>query len=195
MSEPRSDEALMQAYYNGDDDAFGILYERCFLTLAAHARKALPAGFPGKEQEAEDCAADGLLKAMMTKHRPSSRWDPQQGKVATWLKTIVFNQAMDRLRRKSAKPATDLGSDDQNALEHLAVDHRDVSAMEAAETEQELQAMWEQVDELPAELRQIVNLKHRQGLKHQEIAERLGSSRSTITRRLQQAKRLIAGKL
>jgi RNA polymerase sigma factor (sigma-70 family) len=184
-----SNEQLLMAYYNGDDDAFGQLFTRQISNLTLHARQCLPNHFAGKAQSAEYIASECLIKAMATKNRPAARWQPERGAAAKWLRAMVRNQAVDMIRKqqREATLASDVTDSEESFLDSMVPDHREASAKAAVDHEQHLGLLWEMVAQLPDELAEFVTLKYRDGLKHKEIASRLGCSPPTVSRRLEKA--------
>ena len=111
------------------------------------------------------------------------------------MRAIVRNHCRDLLRRKPnhAVAISDLRSvsEDGRAEQTPAVaDHRVESEAEAVATENQRRQMWDAIERLPAELRQIMHMKAN-GLAHKEIAKVMGHSSPTITRRVKDAKRQI----
>jgi RNA polymerase sigma-70 factor, ECF subfamily len=92
----------------GDPDAFGELFRRHRDRLWAVAIRTL-----GDPEEAADALQDAMIAAF--RRADSFRGDSA---VTTWLHRIVVNAALDRMRRRSARPTT--GTDDETALDALA---------------------------------------------------------------------------
>jgi RNA polymerase sigma-70 factor, ECF subfamily len=94
-------------HVDGDPDAFGQLFKRHKDRLWAVAIRTL-----GDPEEAADALQDAMISAF--RRAGSFRGDSA---VTTWLHRIVVNAALDRMRRKSARPTA--GGDEQ-VLESLA---------------------------------------------------------------------------
>jgi hypothetical protein len=87
-----TDEQLMAAYYECDNQAFRELDDRMRFWLGAMAFAMLRAvGNPrvGKEKKAEELAHETLLVASESKYQPAARWSQQLGLVRDWLKDIL----------------------------------------------------------------------------------------------------------
>jgi RNA polymerase sigma-70 factor (ECF subfamily) len=113
-SQPRDEEVtpdavLLQRHVDGDTDAFGQLFARHRDRLWAVAIRTL-----GDPEEAADALQDAMIAAF--RRAASFRGDSA---VTTWLHRIVVNAALDRMRRRAARPTT-AGQDDE-ALDALAV--------------------------------------------------------------------------
>ncbi len=104
-----SDAELLQRHVEGDPAAFGLLFERHRDRLWAVAIRTL-----GDPEEAADALQDAMIAAF--RRAASFRGDSA---VTTWLHRIVVNAALDRIRRRAARPTT-AGQDDE-ALDALAV--------------------------------------------------------------------------
>ncbi len=102
------DADLLKMHVAGDPEAFGILFRRHRERLWAVAIRTL-----GDPEEAADALQDAMISAF--RRADSFRGDSA---VTTWLHRIVVNAALDRMRRKAARP-TASGSDEQ-VLDSLA---------------------------------------------------------------------------
>jgi len=103
------DAVLLQRHVDGDTEAFGQLFARHRDRLWAVAIRTL-----GDPEEAADALQDAMIAAF--RRAASFRGDSA---VTTWLHRIVVNAALDRMRRRAARPTT-AGQDDE-ALDALAV--------------------------------------------------------------------------
>jgi RNA polymerase sigma-70 factor (ECF subfamily) len=103
-----TDADLLCWHVAGDGDAFGRLFRRHRDRLWAVAIRTL-----GDPEEAADALQDAMISAF--RRAATFRGDSA---VTTWLHRIVVNAALDRLRRKSARPT--LTSGDEGVLHGLA---------------------------------------------------------------------------
>ena len=103
-----TDADLLSRHVGGDPDAFGLLFGRHRDRLWAVAIRTL-----GDPEE----AADALQDAMISAFRRAATFRGGSA-VTTWLYRIVVNAALDRLRRKSARPEATSG--DEGMLDGLA---------------------------------------------------------------------------
>jgi RNA polymerase sigma-70 factor, ECF subfamily len=94
-------------HVDGDPEAFGQLFRRHKDRLWAVAIRTL-----GDPEEAADALQDAMISAF--RRAGSFRGDSA---VTTWLHRIVVNAALDRLRRRAARPTA--GGDEQ-LLDSLA---------------------------------------------------------------------------
>jgi RNA polymerase sigma-70 factor, ECF subfamily len=103
-----SDAELLRRHVAGDPDAFGVLFERHRDRLWAVAIRTL-----GDPEEAADALQDAMIAAF--RRAGSFRGDSA---VTTWLHRIVVNAALDRMRRRAARPTA--STPDELALDALA---------------------------------------------------------------------------
>jgi RNA polymerase sigma-70 factor, ECF subfamily len=106
----------------GDPEAFGTLFLRHRDRLWAVAVRTL-----SDPEEAADALQDAMISAF--RRAESFRGDSA---VTTWLHRIVINACLDRLRRKSARPAAD--GADERVLDALALGHAAPDPSAASDT-------------------------------------------------------------
>jgi RNA polymerase sigma-70 factor (ECF subfamily) len=102
------DKELLSRHAQGDPHAFAELVHRHRDRMWAVALRTL-----GDPEEASDALQDAFLSAF----RAAGRFRGDAA-VTTWLHRIVVNACLDRLRRKTLRPAVSMGDDD--ALDSLA---------------------------------------------------------------------------
>jgi RNA polymerase sigma-70 factor (ECF subfamily) len=102
------DKELLARHVQGDPHAFGEIVQRHRDRMWAVALRTL--GDP-------DEAADALQDAFLSAFRAAGRFRGDAA-VTTWLHRIVVNACLDRLRRKTLRPAVSMGDDE--ALDSLA---------------------------------------------------------------------------
>jgi RNA polymerase sigma-70 factor (ECF subfamily) len=102
------DKELLARHVQGDPHAFGEIVQRHRDRMWAVALRTL--GDP-------DEAADALQDAFLSAFRAAGRFRGEAA-VTTWLHRIVVNACLDRLRRKTLRPAVSMGDDE--ALDSLA---------------------------------------------------------------------------
>lgn len=102
-----------------------------------------------------------------------------------WLRQLTRNRAHDALRRAAPRSL----ALSEELLERIADPRPDAgSALAAAETEQALQAAF---DELPDESREVIALFYREGRSAGQLALLLGLSEPAVRKRLQRARELL----
>ncbi|OLT29907.1 RNA polymerase sigma factor SigM [Actinomadura sp. CNU-125] len=95
------DKELLARHAQGDPHAFSVLVQRHRDRMWAVALRTV-----GDPEEAADALQDACLSAF----RAAGRFRGDAA-VTTWLHRIVVNACLDRIRRKSVRPATPMGDD------------------------------------------------------------------------------------
>jgi RNA polymerase sigma-70 factor, ECF subfamily len=171
------DEALVARMAAGDEQALGVLYDRCVTTIHTLAYHLL-----GDADEAEDTVEETFWQAW----RESARYEASRGAVSTWLSTIARSRALDRQRarrRRAEEPLTSIASPSPPEGIHATSaspgddPHRDA---EAAERQRDVA---EALTHLPAEQREVIELAYFGGLSHSEIAARTALPLGTVKTR------------
>jgi len=163
----QSDEALMQAYANGDPEAFDRLYARHRGPLYRYVLHRV--GDAATANDLYQGAWEKIIRARRS-YRPSAPF-------RAWMFRIAHNHVMDHFR--SAKPETDLPAD------HL---ESPGAGPEQQNSEAERNAVLERaVAMLPAEQREAILLRLEGGFDLQAIADITGVNRETAKSRLRYA--------
>lgn len=95
------DKELLRRHAGGDPDAFSELVHRHRDRMWAVALRTL-----GDPEE----AADALQEAFLSAYRAAGRFRGDAA-VTTWLHRIVVNACLDRVRRRTIRPAVPIGDD------------------------------------------------------------------------------------
>lgn len=191
-----TNEELMDSFYQGIPEAFGVLAERLGPSLISHALSRLPLHLAGRHQLAEDFVQQSFIKVMVTQDRQSIRWQPSRGKVSTWIGTILRNTVTSYLRTRQSKMmvSSDLlleqTGKNPDRPENRIVDHR-LHAERTCSEKERCCARWrDSIKTLPKAEESMVQMQL-QGKSHREISRRLGIARSTVTYRINNAHALL----
>jgi RNA polymerase sigma factor (sigma-70 family) len=180
-------QVLLDRLREGDTSARKELLERMYNRLALLARRILHESFPRLEHlhSTHSVLNEGLMRLV-------AAWrDYQPEKVADMLRFAALQMRrwlLDQARcprgRGREVPAADVGrvDSDSGSLPVEPIDSSDDPAVLAMWTE-----FHEEVDRLPEELRQVVDLCWYDGLSQQDAAAILGVSQPTVSRRLGRA--------
>jgi RNA polymerase sigma-70 factor (ECF subfamily) len=129
------------------------------------------------QAEAEEVTQDVFLQVWIK----AATYDSAQGRVLTWFSSIARHRAIDRLRRRQARPeGHSIGWEDcceDLSEEHTAVEPGLVSS-------QQRQAVHSALLQLPEEQREALALAYFQGLSQQEIANHLKQPLGTVKTRI-----------
>lgn len=155
-----TDEDLMVAYQNGDQQAFLKLYQRYSGKVYGYLRSRL------SNRE----AVDDLFQATYLKlHKARRQYNPVYP-FAPWLFTICRTAMIDGLRKEAAK--RDVPVDSFDGLEP-AMDH--TASAEGSEIP---------IDALTEAQRELIGLRFKKGLSFNEISEQLNISAQTARKRV-----------
>lgn len=168
-----TDEILWQASRNGDEQAFGVLYERYARKIYNYLFRRL-----ADWSEAEDLTAVVFLEAF----RRRSDATIVEGRLLPWLYGIATNVL--RSRRRAQWRHRDLLA--QLTHERRAEPASDVvSRVEAAE---QMRASLERIRKLPRPQQDVVALCLLSGLSYEDAATALGVPVGTVRSRLSRAR-------
>jgi RNA polymerase sigma-70 factor (ECF subfamily) len=163
----RSDEDLLRAAGGGDARSFRALVERYSGELYGYFRR----------RAGEEAAEDLLQETLIRLHRAAPRFVPQST-FRTFLYTIARNLALNHLRDR--RPSADLDSRPAPAA-------RGPSPSESIESDERARTVRRAVEGLSDALRDVVLLRHYQGLSFREIAAILEIPDGTAMRRMADA--------
>lgn len=168
-----SDSALLMLRSSeGDRSAFDKLARDYADMIIAIAYRLL-----GSHEEALDCSQDVFVRAWKNAARYDPRWS-----VATWLRRITTNLALDRLRRR--KRETLLGEVEQAGLSASE------GPVEVSERKERAEIVWRLLDRLPEKYRLVLVLREMEGLDIAEISRVTGTQAATTRWRLHRARGL-----
>ncbi len=170
-----TDEAIMGAITEHDEDALTALYERHGDTLRSIIESVIH-----EKAEAEDVLQETLLQVW----KQARNYAPRVGKPLGWLTTITRRRAIDRLRRRQAYlRVKDRYEEKLNELPAGASTTFDGDkAMERADLRGYLV---EQMAALPEFQRQALELSFFTGMSHREIAASTQNPLGTVKTRLE----------
>ena len=172
------DRTLMIRCRRGDRDAFGDLIDRYQRAVFNVAYRLL-----GNRQDAEDAAQEAFVRAF----RALGTFDIARPP-APWLKKIVVNVCLSWL--DGAPPAADELDDETEAAPPAKSRPEEVA--QAKGLERQLRA---EIMRLPPRYRAVIELRHFQGLRYDEIAQALQRPLSDVKSDLFRARRMLAERL
>lgn len=168
---PEADKGavLLTAVQQGDQDAFGKLYDQYSAAIHNVVLRIV-----GSSDKAEEVLQDTFVKIW----RSARSYDPSKGRAFTWMVNIARNTAIDLVRTKQYqnneairtldKHVYRLGSDEERArMDNLGID--------------------KVLGKLKPELREMIDLAYYQGYSQQEIAEATGIALGTVKSRTRSA--------
>ncbi len=144
----------------------------------------------GSPDDAMDVSQDVFLRAFL--HLNSFRGD---GRLSSWLYRLTYNAGMDHIRRNRPKNVVPIESEYSEESEAERVPDTHPEPAEELERREESREVWEAVNSLSDDKRQILLLREFSGLSYTEIGERLGLESGTVKSRLSRARAALANKL
>lgn len=153
----------------GESAAFRIIVEHTQRDLFRLAARML-----GSAADAEDVLQEAYVKAYRA--LVDGQFDGRS-EVSTWLYRVVTNAAIDGLRRRAARPASD-----EQRLSGIQAEGIDADAQLA------LRELSEWLDDLPPDQKAAVILKTVEGLTTPEVAKILDCSEGAVEQRLVRAR-------
>ncbi len=129
------------------------------------------------EQDAQDVVQEAYLRAF----KSFDGFHGSNGRA--WLLTIVRNTSYTMLKKKQAVDLTTTFDEQLHAS-----GHESVSPATILEQSENTALIKEAMNELPAEFREILTLRHQEGLSYKEIAEIAQIPSGTVMSRLARAR-------
>lgn len=173
----KTDEELVKAYADGDNEAFDILLKRHQERIFNYILRIIK-----NEDVANDIFQETFVKAILTIKQ--GRYT-ENGKFPAWISRIAHNLIIDYYRQEKSEniQSTDLDDVDifnrkelcEDTIEDIIISHQireDVKYL---------------IRELPALQREVLTLRYYQNLSFKEIAELTGVSINTALGRMRYA--------
>ena len=167
------DSTAIQKCKAGETEAFGHLVRRYQTEAIGHAATIL-----GSLDDALDAAKDAFLDA----YQAVGRFDASR-KFYPWLYTILRNRCFKTLASRQKHETA--GTETIEILVNTEKDSRGAAA----------NVLNRALRELEAEDRELLTLKHLDGLSYEELAERLGIPAGTVMSRLYYARKRLREKV
>ena len=179
--EQLDDRTLVARILEGDRDRFADLVKRYERRMVNYVYR-----ITHRYEDAHDLTQDIFVKVYLA----LDRYDPKY-QFSTWLFRIAQNSAIDALRKKSVSevPLT-RSSDDEDAKEREFADDG-ISPERALKNKQLSAAIEGAVDGLPADYRELIQLRHYAELSYEEIAVMKKLPLGTVKNKLFRARNLL----
>lgn len=155
-----TDAALVARLRSGDTEAFALIHARYRRQLLDFARHRLGA----RRDDAEDVLQDAFIRAYR-----ALLADDRDLELRPWLFRIVANRAIDELRRPLRAVPTDIAAQPDR---HCCAE----TPLAAATAREDLADVVADVIALPVRQRQALVAQAVDGVPHEQLAQRLGTT-------------------
>ena len=178
---PASEETLVAAARNGNEQAFEILVKRHEQGILGVAQR-----YTRAQEDARDVVQQTFKNAFV--HLHSFEW---KSSFSTWLTRIAINEALMLLRRRRAlhEVPVDDSSDREGNAWHLEMPDPSPDPEASYAWREQVQILTEALGNLRPGLRRAVELRELGELSTSETARRMGLSVAAVKTRLYHAKR------
>lgn len=167
------DEALLRLIAQQRSEALGALYDRYVRLVYSIAYQAT-----SHAQLAEEVTQDTFLRVWQY----ASSFDPQQGRVTSWMARITRNRVIDLYRQQQSRSDGHAVYFEEMPQFDLSDDDQDVEA--GVEVSQRRQAIRVALRQLPAEQRMVLALAYFRGLTQEQISAHLNEPLGTVKTRM-----------
>jgi RNA polymerase sigma-70 factor (ECF subfamily) len=173
---------LIQRYRAGEEGAFADLFHQYKNLVYRTAYLLL-----GDAQAAEDALQEVFVKV----YRSLNTFDPEKGAFTTWLRRITVNHCLNVRRKRPASSLETLAS----KLSPSAATPQSLLPEELVISQEQVETVWQAVQQLSLPLRVVVVLRYYQELPYQEIAQVLNIPLGTVKWRLHEALKTLRDEL
>jgi RNA polymerase sigma-70 factor, ECF subfamily len=166
-------QAIIERCLNGDDSAYGTLYDQFASTIYRLTYNMLQ-----HKEDAEEVLQDSFEYAF----RKLDQYDPNKSAFKTWLYRIAISRCRNKRRRKWL-PSISLGQ----LINQDINDDQTPTPDEALALSDEQQRVWQALTELTPKLRETAVLRYYENLTYNEIGDILGIPSKTAESRMRLA--------
>lgn len=180
--ESMNDAALLRLVADRRPEALAALYGRYASTLLALARRILGSMADGEEL---------LQEVFLYVWNHAGRYDAGRSSVSTWLVLVARSRAIDRLRTRKVVERTHETAQQQEG----SAAHASPEGVEAVFVRERRERMRNEMDKLPPEQRQVLEMAFYDGLSQSEIAAKADLPLGTVKTRTLLAMKKLRGAL
>lgn len=174
------DRRLMARVAAKDQEAFTVLYQRYAPRLERFLSKFLKSHIMVNE---------AVNDTMVVVWRKASQFDPDRGRLSTWLFGIARHAGLKALARSAQESCTPLPLGEERDHEEPQSTHDPATTVLGWQLGRELMAA---LPQLSAEHRTVIELTFAEGLSYPQIARIVGCRESTVKTRMFHARRRLA---
>jgi RNA polymerase sigma-70 factor (ECF subfamily) len=174
-----NDADLMRRIQSQDENALSELYDLYGSIVYGMAMRVL-----SNVPLAEEATQDTFMKVW----REAESWDPERGKLVSWIITIARYTAIDHLRKEKRHDTTH-----SVALEDM-LNFFGTPGMRDRNDIHDSALLKSLIKQLPEQQIEAIELAFFQGMSHQDIADHLGEPLGTIKSRIRYGLQTLRGK-
>ncbi|NRA82234.1 MAG: RNA polymerase sigma factor RpoE [Gammaproteobacteria bacterium] len=179
MSEPKTDQQLVELVQQGDKTAFDVLVRKY-----QHKVINLVSRFVKNQGDVEDVAQEAFIKAYRA--LPNFRGDSA---FYTWLYRIAVNTAKNYIVAKKRRPsASDIDAVDAENYDGSDNLRENASPERLLLSEELKKVVFKTLEQLPEDLRSAITLRELEGLSYEEIADVMECPVGTVRSRIFRAR-------
>ncbi|MDQ3283199.1 MAG: sigma-70 family RNA polymerase sigma factor [Acidobacteriota bacterium] len=180
------DRTLVERILGGDRDLFSVLVKRYEKRVINYVYR-----ITHRYEEAHDLAQEIFVKVYLALDRYDAKYQ-----FSTWLFRIAQNSAIDALRKKAVAevPLARPTEEEPSGKEREFADDG-ISPYRALKNKQLSAAIDEAVGKLPADYRELIQLRHFAELSYEEIASMKKLPLGTVKNKLFRARNLLKEQL
>ena len=179
--ESMNDGALLRLVADRQSEALGVLYNRYAPTLLALGKRIL-----GGLADAEEVLQEVFLYVW----NHAARYDASRSSVSTWLVLVARSRAIDRLRTRKVVERTH-----ETAHQESPPEHASPEGVEAVSVRERRERVRSELDKLPPEQKQVLEMAFYEGLSQSEIAAKADLPLGTVKTRTLLAMKKLRGAL
>lgn len=176
-----NDPVLLRQIAERRPEALGALYDRYSAPLLGLGRRIL-----GSASDAEEVVQEVFLHVW----NRAERYDASRSSVSTWLILITRSRAIDRLRTRKVVERTHETSVQENPLEDASPE-----GAENVFIRERRERVHSEMEKLPPEQRQVLEMAFYEGLSQSEIASKADLPLGTVKTRMLLAMKKLRGAL
>ena len=169
-----ADTALIKLIANRDQNALEALIDRYGRLVYSMAYASV-----GQAETAQEISQEVFIRIW----QKSDTYDPDQGKVMTWMASITRYRSIDVLRRLSIRPEGNLLPWDLADMQ--SHDHKHINPVEdAVDVSLQRTRIRKALAHLPENQQLVISLAYFRGMSNREISEHLGEPLGTVKTRI-----------
>jgi RNA polymerase sigma-70 factor (ECF subfamily) len=167
-----SDIELIRLFFKGNDKALEFLFSKNIDAVYFLVSRYI------KDENASDITQEAFIKAWRNLKKFK-----KDGNFKSWVLTIARNCAIDYLRRRKELPFSEI--EKNSSEEDFKIDVADTKPLilELLEKQSDEEKLNQAIFQLSESNRLVLNLRHKEDLKFEEMAEVLGEPLNTVKSR------------